>query len=92
MVDAMSRAVRKAAAIGIAGALALMPLGIGSANAGAMLQLSGTPGEAFALLAKLGPHSHRRGYAHDGDRVRMRSNRRQSRNFHALLLALPPSA
>jgi len=61
-------------------------------DAGAMLQLSGTPGEAFALLAKLGPHSHRRGYAHDGDRVRMRSNRRQSRNFHALLLALPPSA
>jgi protein CpxP len=40
MVDAMSRAVRKAAAIGIAGALALMPLGIGSANAGAMLQLA----------------------------------------------------
>ena len=35
MVDAMSRAARKAAAIGIAGALALMPLGVGSANAGA---------------------------------------------------------
>ena len=44
MVDAMSRAARKAAAIGIAGALALMPLGVGSANAGAsdgaMLQLA----------------------------------------------------
>jgi protein CpxP len=35
MVDAMSRATRKAAAIGIAGALALMPLGVGWANAGA---------------------------------------------------------
>jgi hypothetical protein len=35
MIDAMSRAARKAAAIGIAGALALMPLGVGSANAGA---------------------------------------------------------
>jgi len=48
MIDAMSRAARKAAAIGIAGALALMPLGIGSANAGAS-------DSATLQLAQAGP-------------------------------------
>ena len=58
MVDAMSRAARRGAAIGIAGALALLPFGVVPTNAGASDGATLQPAQA-GQLAQAGPGAAR---------------------------------